>query len=297
MELLTKLLRTQLSFVNKLADVCSIKRSRAVQDKIGGFMAHEYFTEVKYYPVESSDIQAEYVVPNNLEHDGIILYLHGGGYVSGDIKYARGFGTILAAQNHISVCCVAYRLAPEHVFPAALEDAVQAYSYLMKNGYSPNKIVLCGESAGGGLVFALALKLKEEQLPMPCGIIAVSPWNDLSMSGSSYEYNREKDPSMTKKRLQFYARCYAEQIESPFVSPLFGDLTGLPPSLIFVGGDEIMLSDSVCIHEKLCESGCLSSLRVAPDMWHIYLLYGIKEAKEDRKMILKFLKEVFYGRT
>ena len=297
MELLTKLLRTQPSVVNKLADVCSIKRSRAVQDKMGSFMAHEYLTDVTYRIVNSSEFQAEYVIPNDLKYDGIILYLHGGGYVSGDMQYAKGFGTVLAAENHIAVCCVAYRLAPEHIYPAALEDAVQAYRYLINNGYSPDKIVLCGESAGGGLVFSLALKLKEEQLPTPCGIIAVSPWSDLSMSGASYEENREKDPSMTKKRLQFYAQCYTEQVSSPFVSPLFGDLTGLPPSLIFVGGDEIMLSDSVCLHKKLCEYGCLSSLHIASDMWHVYLLYGIKEAKEDRKMISEFLKEVFNGRT
>ncbi len=297
MDLLTKLLRKQLSVVNKLADVCSIKKSRAVQDKIGSFMAHEHLSEVTYRAVNSSEFQAEYIIPNRLEYDGVILYLHGGGYVSGDIQYAKGFGTILAAQNHIAVCCVAYRLAPEHKFPAALEDAVQAYRYLLNDGYSHDKIVLCGESAGGGLVFSLALKLKEEQFPMPCGIIAVSPWSDLSMSGVSYEQNREKDPSMTKKRLQFYAGSYTEQIRSPFASPIFGDLTGLPPSLIFVGGDEIMLSDSVCLHNKLCESGCLSSLRIAPNMWHIYLLYNIKEAKEDRKMISDFLKEIFYGRT
>lgn len=293
MELSTKLLRAQVSLANKLADACSIKTSRAVQDKIGAFMAHEYLTEVSYHPIRSSKLSAEYIIPHTLEHDGVILYLHGGGYVSGDLQYARGFGTILAAQNHISVCSVAYRLAPEHVFPAALEDALQAYRFLMHQGFSSDQIILCGESAGGGLAFALALKLKAEQLPMPCGIIAVSPWSDLSMSGASYTENREKDPSMTKKRLQFYAACYTKEIKSPFASPLFGDLTGMPPSLIFVGGDEIMRSDSVCLHQKLRESGCLSLLHIAPDMWHIYLLYGIKEAKEDRKKITEFIQACF----
>lgn len=295
MELLTKLLRSQLALVNKLADISSIEKSRAIQDRLGSFMTRGYQSDVTYHQIKLSRFQIENIVPKDLEYNGIVLYIHGGGYVSGDMKYARGFGTILAAQNHIAVCCVAYRLAPEHVFPAALEDAVQAYCYLLKNGYSYNQIVLCGESAGGGLVFALALKLKAEGIPMPCGIIAVSPWCDLSMSGVSYEENSERDPSMTKRRLQFYAQCYTKKIYSPFVSPLFGNLTGLPPSLIFVGSDEIMLSDSVNLHHKLCKSGCLSLLNIAPDMWHIYLLYGIKQAKEDMKKIPTFLKEVLHG--
>lgn len=295
MELLTKILRSQLSLVNKLSDSCCIKNSRAVQDKLGSIMAHEYLTDVTYHAVDTAEFQGEYIIPNNRENDGVILYLHGGGYCSGDMQYAKGFGTILAAQENIDVCCTAYRLAPENPFPAALDDATSAYRRLLKDGYSPEKIILCGESAGGGLVFSLALRLKEENLPMPCGIIAISPWSDLTMSGISYEKNRENDPSMTLKRLRFYAEQYTENASDPLVSPLFGDLEGLPPSLIFVGGDEIMLSDSVELHKKLIDSGCVSNIRIAPDMWHIYLLYGIKEAKEDRKLITDFLKEVLYG--
>lgn len=292
MELMTKLIRVHLSVVNRLADICSVERSRSVQNKIGSFMTHEYQSELEYSAVEFENFHAEYITPKKTEHDGIILYLHGGGYVSGNIEYARGFGSLLSANNHIKVLSVAYRLAPEHTFPSALDDAFDAYRYLTENGYSPDKIVLCGESAGGGLVFSLALKLKEENLPMPCGIIAVSPWSDLSMSGESYEKNRDKDPSMTRKRLQFYADCYTEQVNLPLVSPLFADLTGLPPSLIFVGGDEIMLSDSVDLHRKLRQCGCRSLLHVAPDMWHIYLLYGIKQSKKDMKKIPVFLREV-----
>ncbi len=296
MELFTKMLRANIAAVNKLADIGTSEKShtvqRTLQDRIGGYMAHEYISEITTQTVNSPDIQAEYVTPKKLKNDGVILYLHGGGYVSGDLKYAKGFGTILAVQNNIRVCCLAYRLAPENVYPAALDDAVKAYCQLIADGYSPSQIVLCGESAGGGLVFALALKLKEQGIELPCGIIAISPWSDLTMSGDSYEENREKDPSMTKKRLQCYANCYTDRIDSPFVSPLFGNLNGLPPSLIFVGGDEIMLSDSVDLHKKLCGSGCKSKLHIAPEMWHIYLLYSTKQAKEDMKMIPEFLKEI-----
>lgn len=300
MDLFTKMLRKQISAINKIADVCSSEKShtvqRTMQEKIGGFMAHEYIDEVKYKPVECDKIQAEYVIPKHLTRKGIILYLHGGGYVSGDLKYAKGFGTILAVQNDIKVCCLAYRLAPENPFPAALDDAVCAYNKLIEDGFSPSEIVLCGESSGGGLAFALALKLRELNIELPCGIIGISPWSDLTMSGTSYEDNKEIDPSMTKKRLECYAKCYTDNVNSPLVSPIMSDFTGFPPSLIFVGGDEVMLSDSVDLHKKLCNAGCSSKLHVAPDMWHIYLLYGTKQAKEDIKMIPEFIEEIFNGK-
>lgn len=300
MELFTKMLRKHISAINKIADVCSSEKShtvqRAMQDKIGGFMAHEYIDEVEYKPVECDKIQAEYVIPKHLTRKGVILYLHGGGYVSGDLQYAKGFGTILAVQNDIEVCCLAYRLAPENPFPAALDDAVCAYNKLIEDGFSPSEIILCGESSGGGLAFALALKLKESGIELPCGIIAISPWSDLTMSGTSYEDNKEIDPSMTKKRLECYARCYTDNVNSPFVSPIMADFTGFPPSLIFVGGDEVMRSDSVDLHTKLCDSGCSSKLHIAPDMWHIYLLYGTKQAKEDIKMIPEFIEEILNGK-
>ncbi|MCM1133665.1 MAG: alpha/beta hydrolase [Ruminococcus flavefaciens] len=300
MELFTKMLRGQISAVNKIADVCSSEKShtvqRALQDKIGGFMAHEYIDEVTYEAVESDKFQAEYVIPNRLDYNGVILYLHGGGYVSGDLQYAKGFGTILAVQNNIRVCCLAYRLAPENPYPSALDDAVNAYRKLMEDGFSPSEIILCGESSGGGLAYALALKLKDMGIGLPSGIIAISPWTDLTMSGESYETNSEADPSMTRKRLECYARCYTDNPHGPFVSPISGDLTGLPPSLIFVGGDEVMLSDSADLHAKLCNSGCSSKLHIAPEMWHIYLLYGTKQAKEDIKLIPEFVKEIFNGK-
>lgn len=296
MELFTKMLRTQISAINKISDVCSNEKShtvqRAMQDKIGGFMAHEYIDEVEYKPVECDEIQAEYVIPKKLNYKGVILYLHGGGYVSGDLQYAKGFGTILSAQNGIKVCCLAYRLAPENPFPCALDDAVCAYNKLIEDGFAPSEIILCGESSGGGLIYALALKLKELNIKLPCGIIAISPWTDLTMSGTSYEDNKNIDPSMTKKRLECYAHCYSDDTSSPFVSPIMADFTGFPPSMIFVGGDEVMLSDSVGLHKKLCDAGCSSELHIAPDMWHIYLLYGTKQAKEDITKISEFIGEL-----
>lgn len=292
MEFFTKLLKTQISIVSKFADNCSVETSRFAQDKIGELIARKYKQGVSYEKIPSVVFQAEYIIPDKKNLNGIILYLHGGGYVSGGMNYAKGFGTILACQNNIPVCCVAYRLAPENKFPAALTDALNAYCYLLQNGYQPENIILCGESAGGGLVYALALKLKEEGLDMPCGIIAISPWSNLTLTGKSYDINIENDPSMTKKRLKFYSDCYTDKAELPLVSPLFGNLENLPPSLIFVGGSEILLSDSEELHKKLISCGCRSTLYISPDMWHVYLIYNLKEFEEDYKKINAFIKEV-----
>ena len=148
----------------------SVSRKMCIRDrdKIGELMARKYKQEVSYEKIRSGEFQAEYIIPDEKKLNGIILYLHGGGYVSGGMNYAKGFGTILACQNKIPVCCVAYRLAPENAFPAALTDALNAYRFLILEGYSPENIILCGESAGGGLAYALALKLKEEKLEMRC---------------------------------------------------------------------------------------------------------------------------------
>ena len=174
-----------------------------------------------------------------------------------------------------------------------MEDALEAYQYLLKKGYAGHQILLCGESAGGGLIYALCLKLKELGLPLPCGLIGISPWTDLTGSGKSYEENREVDPSMSPELLQFYAKCYTDDPADPLCSPLFGDLTGFPPSLLFVGGDEVMLDDTRMLHEKLMKSGCRSKLIVAPERWHAYVLYCLSEnMPQDFETINRFMDKV-----
>lgn len=295
MTLSTTLLRSQLAFFKPFLNGCSIETVRAGQEKLGKLMAGRHRSKLCYAPVVFRRFLGEWIAPGNPALDGVILYLHGGGYVAGDIDYARGFGSVLAAKNAVRVFCAAYRLAPEHPFPAALEDALTAYRYLLDIGYSGDRILLCGESSGGGLIYALAMKLRELGLPLPGGLIAVSPWSDLTASGKSYQKNREKDPTMLEARLRYYAERYTVEPENPLVSPLFGDLTGFPPSLLFVGGDEIMLDDAVQLHRKLTACGCRSKLTVTPEMWHGYVLYGVPEAKKDFEAIRRFLVERLSG--
>ena len=291
----TKLLRMQLELFKPFVNGCTLEVARSGQDKLGQLMARTHQSEVEYEEAVFPCFSGEWIRPRQRRRRGVILYLHGGGYVAGDIRYARGYGTILCAKNGMDVFCAAYRLAPEAPYPAALEDAQQAYQYLLDSGYMPQEILLCGESAGGGLIYALALQLRDQEKPLPACLIAISPWVDLTLSGKSYEENRQRDPSLIKERLAFFVRQYlqeGETAENPLVSPLFADLAGMPPSLIFVGSDEILLDDARRLAHKLSEAGCRVQLQVREDMWHAYLLYGVREARQDDEQIQAFIEEV-----
>ena len=292
MALSAKTLYTQIQLLQPLLKSCSLETCRKGQNKLGELMeaVHRRQVMIKNHVFDS--FTGAWVLPKDERRQGVILYLHGGGYTCGNLEYAKGFASTLAVQCGVRVFCAGYRLAPEHRFPAALEDALESYQYLMSKGYGPEHITLCGESAGGGLCYALCLKLREMKLPMPCGIIAISPWTDLTASGKSYEINRDRDVSMTAERLDYFAQCYTDDRKSPLVSPLFGDLQALPPSQIFVGGDEIMLSDAEDLHHKLLTSNCKSHLYVRPERWHAYVLFGLEEDQEDMGLINEFLRQV-----
>ena len=293
MELHAKRVRAQLNLFKPIMTSCSLEASRKGQDKLGELMTALHRSEIMAKGHDFQRFQGAWIMPQDQRRSGVVLYLHGGGYTCGSLEYAKGFSSVLAAECGVRVFCAAYRLAPEHRYPAALEDALEAYQYLLKKGYAGHQILLCGESAGGGLIYALCLKLKELGLPLPCGLIGISPWTDLTGSGKSYEEHREIDPSMTPELLQFYAKCYTDDPTDPFCSPLFGDLTGLPPSLLFVGGDEVMLDDTRMLHEKLLESGCRSKMTVAPERWHAYVLYCLNEnMPQDFETINRFMDQV-----
>ena len=293
MELHAKLIRSQLNFFKPFVASCSLEMTRKGQDKLGELMAALHKREVLAKEHDFGRFQGAWIMPRDERRSGVVLYLHGGGYTCGGLEYAKGFASTLASECGVRTFCAAYRLAPENPYPAALDDALEAYQYLLKKGYAARQIMLCGESAGGGLIYALCLKLKALGLPLPCGLIGISPWTDLNGTGASYEKNREADPSMTPELLQFYAKCYTDDPDDPFCSPLYGDLTGLPPSLLFVGGDEVMLDDTRMLHEKLLACGCRSRMIVAPERWHAYVLYCLAEnMQQDFETINRFMDKV-----
>ncbi|MBP3481381.1 MAG: alpha/beta hydrolase [Clostridia bacterium] len=298
-------IRLQLSLFKPFVSNCSLKTARDGQDKLGLLMTSMQKKQVTIKDISLCSFDGAMISPKQEQSGGVILYLHGGGYTCGNLTYAKGFGTTLAANLKVKVLCPAYRLAPEFPFPAALEDAFAAYKYLLSSGYRADEIILCGESAGGGLIFSLCFKLKENNYEMPAGIIAISPWTDLTLSGKTFETNENADPSMTKQRLKFYADCYVhgttdgikdekadrEMKAQPLISPLFGILDCMPPSLIFAGGDEIMLDDARLMQKALLDAGRSCRLIVREGMWHGYVLYSLKQNSGDFDEMAQFLSE------
>lgn len=292
MELSAKLVRSQLNFFKPFVAGCSLEVTRKGQDKLGELMSALHKREVLIRDHDFERFQGAWVMPKDERRSGVVLYLHGGGYTCGSLDYAKGFAATLASECGVRVFCAAYRLAPENPYPAAVEDALTAFDYLLKKGYAPHQILLCGESAGGGLIYALSLKLKQLGRELPCGLIGISPWVDLTGSGASYETNRDNDPSLTQELLEFYAKCYTQDPADPLCSPVRGDLTGLPPSLLFAGGDEILLDDARTLHDRLKAAGCRSKLIIAPERWHAYVLYCLQENMEqDMEEINRFLTQ------
>lgn len=304
--------RSQLTLLKPFLENSTISAARRGQEAIGKLLVLTHKKGVRAETHKIGSIDCVMLTPEDEVSDGIILYLHGGGFITGNIDYAQGFGTVLCAECGMRVLCVSYRLAPEFPYPAALDDCLDAYGYLLSNGYSPDRIVLCGESAGGGLCYSLCLRLREKGRSMPACIIAVSPWTDLTSSSSSYAENEKIDPSMSIQRLKYFADCYVYGAEgegkhiypkvnpdsqsdkelksNPLISPMFASCDKLPPSLIFVGGDEIMLGDSVTLHENLKKAGRKSELYIAEHMWHGYVLYCLKEHRRDFDRIRKFIR-------
>ena len=288
MALSARTVRSRIQLLQPLMKSASLETIRRGQNRLGELIENKYRRQILTREHPFDHFSSAWLLPRDQRREGVVLYLHGGGYACGDLEYAKAFGAVLAVRFGVRVFCPAYRLAPEHPFPAALEDAVESYRYLLRKGYGPEHIALCGESAGGGLCYSLCLKLKELGLPQPGSVIAISPWTDLSLSGESYRENTD-DPSMSLQQLRFYAKCYGADPADPLASPLFGDLEGLPPSLIFGAEEELMFSDARDLHEKLLRSGCGSTLIAKQDRWHAYLLYGLQEDEPDFDRINRFL--------
>lgn len=313
MKITDKIIRSQLELTKPLADATSLETVRSLQDKIGRLMHFTRRRDVVAMDKSYEKLEGHLIIPRDELRGGLMIYLHGGGYVCGTREYAKGFASVLSAECGMKVASVEYRLAPENPYPAALDDVYNAYCMMLDRGVDHEKIIITGESAGGGLAYALCLKLRDEGKPLPAGIIAISPWCDLTLSGESYHRNKEADPSITYDRLAFFSDCYIgayskediqkikkiaakpkgdiEKKRDPYVSPIFANLEGMPPSLIFAGEDELLYSDAQDMRDKLFASGCDVTLVSKPDMWHAYVLYNLKSNRDDYDKINKFVKK------
>ena len=287
-------LREQMRLLKPLTAKMSIKQARAGQDALGELGTKVNANKLNMADVPFGRFEARFISPKkDCKSEYVILYLHGGAYTAGNIKYAGGFGSVLALETGRKVLCVAYRLAPEHPFPAALEDSVASYNFLLSEGYKPENIAFVGESAGGGLVFALALKLQELNIPLPSAFVGISPWSDLTMSGRSYAANAESDPTLSYTNLQNSVQMYCgdHDVNDPLISPLFGEYAALPPSLIFVGTDELLLDDARSLADRITSGGNRCELIEGEGMWHVYPLFSTPEGAAALDKISQFLEE------
>lgn len=287
-KLVSNLVHAEIKLINPLLKRMDLKASRAVQEALGNLGAMALTGSVTYEAEPFEEFDAAWVTPKDPVPGKAILYLYGGAYTSGGLTYSKRFGGVLADTTAQKVLCAGYRVAPEHPYPAALHDALAAYRRML-GSYRPEDISFAGESAGGGLCYCLCLKLKELGLPQPARVVAISPWTDLTNEFLRLECETE-DAVLSLEGLTHSASLYAgHNLRQPTVSPVFGDLAGLPDSMIFAGDCEILMNDSTRLAEKLKTSGCTCELVIEEGMWHAYVLYGIPEAKAALGKIRAFL--------
>lgn len=223
-------------------------------------------------PVEAFGVPAEWTVAPGARDDVAIVYFHGGGYAMGSVATHRGHCARLSRVARAQVLSVDYRLGPEHPHPAAVEDAVAAVRFARASGFAPQRTALAGDSAGGGLTIAALVALRDAGDPALAAGLAISPWTDLAFTGASLETKAAEDPMVRTADLRLMADAYLAggDPKAPLASPLYADLTGLPPLLVQVGSAEILLDDAVRIAERALEAGVDVELRVWQDMIHVW---------------------------
>jgi acetyl esterase/lipase len=260
-----------------------------------GWLVWLHSLGVKIEPVESP-VKGEWVSPSHRPKSRrVIYYLHGGGYISGSAKSCRPITATLARLLQARVFGLDYRLAPEHLFPAGLDDAVAGYRWLLSNGINPRSIAIVGDSAGGGMTLAVALRIRDAGEPLPACLVCLSPWTDMTSTSDSLTANSERDSMFVGEDIERYASVYLgdHSRNDPLASPLLADLSGLPPLLIQVGRDEVLLDDARKLHEKVIAAGGSSELHIYDDVphgWH----YGapfVPETRHALRQVAEFIRQ------
>ena len=228
--------------------------------------------DVSLTPVSADGVPAEWLVAPGARADRAVLYLHGGGYVIGSIKSHRYLMQNVSRHSGARTLGLDYRLAPEHPFPAAIEDATKAYRWLLAQGFAPGRIAIAGDSAGGGLTMATLLSLRDAGTPLPAAGVLISPWADLTGSANAVTSRAASDPMVKGDGLFSLAGKYLNGADArnPLASPVFADLTGLPPLLIHVGGREILYDDSITLAANARKANVPVALVDEPELFHVW---------------------------
>ncbi len=266
------MIRLYLNYLKATTDWnAPIEKLRQATD--GAARPSDFPKSVQAQRIMIEHIPAEWLIPPQANTRSIILYLHGGGFATGSIKSHRAIVGRIAEAGNIRALLIEYRLAPEHPFPAAIQDVLLAYDWLRKNG--SEKIVIVADSAGGGLALSTVTSLRDKQLPMPVLVVCMSPLIDVEGTGESVIANAKRDPWLKVEAKSIF-KYYIGQNNprNPLISPLYADYTNLPPLLIFVGGDEIMLSDSTRLAEKAKNAGGDVQIKIWEGMWHVFPFFA-----------------------
>lgn len=285
-----------MSFVKRVHDLVEhsdIEKYRQSQSQVGALFKNMKDVEIEEIFIEG--MEAEWVsVERAHMKKYVILYCHGGGYSTGSRLYARSLTTKFATSTSMDVLCFDYKLSPENPYPAALNDAMKAWDYLMLLGYGARDVVIAGDSAGGNLALSLVLKLKEQKRILPRGLILLSPWTDLTGAGKTHQTRKEVDPVLDEEYLQTMIQNYApdEKLDNPYISPLFGDMKGFPPTYIQVGDNEILLSDATRLHKKLIKENISVKIDVFKGMWHVFQMSPFKTAYEAMDKCAEFIFDI-----
>jgi acetyl esterase/lipase len=246
----------------------TVEQLRAGMEKV----AERVATDIKCEPVSVGGIRGEWIIPPETVAERAILYLHGGGYVMGSVNTHRALIARIARASRARALALEYRLAPEHPFPAAVEDATNAYRWLLAQNFNSGKIAVAGDSAGGGLALATLLALRDQRIPLPACAIPISPWTDMEGTGESMTSTAIKDPMIGSGDLPNFAKMYVGNADpkNPLLSPLHGDYRGLPPLLIQVGAAERLRDDSTRVAKSAKAAGVKVELEVWDEMIHVW---------------------------
>jgi len=279
----------------KVEPMMLIKFYRHLSDSSGIINNEKIPGDVTIERINIGELSAEWIYVPGAFKQKIYLTLFGGGYIMGKLESRRWIPYLLSKVTNYRCLNIGYRLAPEHPFPAALDDSISAYQWLLDKGFDPNNIIIGGESAGGGLTMATLLKLKELKLPLPKAAVMMSPWVDLTASGKSLETNYKYEPELAEG-VKAMAMVYTggKSTKNPLISPVFADLGGLPPLLIQAGGIEAILDDSILLAERAKSAGVQVTLEVYEKMTHVFQIFGdlLSESKKSFDNIKKFIESL-----
>ena len=296
---LMKALKAVNSLSGKSVEEADLKRHRSAVEWAGHLASPKADISVSSFRV--GDIACEAIKPDFAHNPQYaILYAHGGGYICGGLEYSRILAAKMASATGFTVYTFAYRLAPEHPYPAALEDGMAVWEHLIKETVRPDHILIAGDSAGGNLALCMVQQMLSKKEALPGGLILFSPWTDMTGIAISYDINKDKDPILTREYVMDAARVYvsgAGEFEDSRFSPLFGELKGLPPVYIMAGKNEILLDDSVRLRDDIISAGGRAELDIEDSGWHVYQQMPIPIAERAMKRLSAYVSSLIYGET